>query len=83
MADDTQQQPPDEAIVQVFGGTRYDFVTNLAVTQPGLMVYLDFYQQDPRNSEEAAQVAQLVMHPSLAQYLVEKLSAVRQDPPTG
>jgi hypothetical protein len=71
--------PESDEQVEVFGGAEYRFATHVDVAQPGTMVYLDFYQQDPRRSERGEHVGQVVILPQLARDLAETVrDAARQ-----
>jgi hypothetical protein len=69
----------DEQPVEVVGDGEYRFANGFDVAQPQTMVYLDFFQQDPREPTEGLRVGGLVIHPALVPLLIERLSAVRQE----
>lgn len=47
------------------------------VSQPGTMVYLDFYQRATRDVEQVRGSARLAMLPGVVDSLIEQLSALR------
>jgi hypothetical protein len=59
------------------GSTEHRFASGFDIAQPGTMVYLDFYQQNPRDQTQAQYISQVVMLPSLAKLLAAKLSDVQ------
>jgi hypothetical protein len=77
MADSPHDHAASE--VEVWGPGEYRFANGIDVAQPQTMVYLDFFQQNPRKPGEGDQVGQIVIHPGLVPYLIERLSAVRQE----
>jgi hypothetical protein len=71
------QQDDSEAVaITMVGEVEYRFATDVSVSRPREMVYLDFIQRDPR-SDRAVGIARVVAHPSVVADLIEQLSAVR------
>ena len=59
----------------------YRFVDGVQVSQPGTMVYLDFYQRATRDVEQVRGSARLAMLPAVVDSLIEQLSALRSAKP--
>ena len=57
------------------------FVDGVRASQPGTMIYLDFYQQGPRGPDAVRGSVRLVMLPLLADILIDQLSALREAKP--
>ena len=55
------------------------FATEVRVSRPAEMVYLEFIQRDPR-ADRAVGIARVVAHPSVVADLIEQLSAVQGVP---
>jgi hypothetical protein len=62
---------------QYFGAPEFHFAERVAVHQREGVVYLDFLQVDPESGDQHG-VARIVMLPSLAADLAERLSALRK-----
>jgi len=79
MAEDPQ---PETVPVQFYGAdAEHRFVDGVTASQPGTMVYLDLYQQGPRDPESVRGSTRLVMLPVLADRLIEQLQALRAAKP--
>jgi hypothetical protein len=69
----------EQQAVHLVGGIEHRFASGFDIAKPQTMVYIDFYQQNPRQQGEGEYVAQVVMLPELARLLAEKLSELRTD----
>ena len=57
----------------------YRFATDVRVSRPAAMVYLECIQRDPR-ADRAVGIARVVADPSVVADLIEQLSAVQGAP---
>jgi hypothetical protein len=65
--------------ITLVGEVESRFATEVRVSRPAEMVYLEFIQRDPL-ADRAVGVARVVAHPSVVADLIEQLSAVQGVP---
>ena len=74
-----QQDDSETVAITMVGEVESRFATDVRVSRPAGMVYLEFIQRDPR-ADRAVGIARVVAHPRVVGDLIEQLSAVQGVP---